>query len=207
MTVDTKDLDTHEYQLEDKVIQVSMDPIGKLKAGTGATVWDSCVVLAKYFEKAHKTYSPRVILELGAGTGLLSIVLGILFPNSQVVSTDLSSVVPLLQHNIDNSKIGSIVCKEFDFTAQHPVDVHPDMIVMSDLITWPELYDSLVATLDRLASKDTIVLFSHESRSFEKEAHFYARLSKHFTFRHLKPEELDSVYQSEDIYVFIAKKK
>jgi predicted nicotinamide N-methyase len=207
MAVDTTDLDTHDYQLGKNLIQVTMDPVGRLRAGTGATVWDSCMVLAKYFETAHQSYSPKLILELGAGTGLLSIVLGHLYPNSRIVSTDLSSVVPLLQHNIDNSNLQNIECKEFDVTSQEQLDFVPDLIVMSDLITWPELYEPLVNTLGRIAGKDTKVVFSHESRNFEKEAHYYARLSKYFSFRHLNPNELDPVYQSEDIYVFVAKTK
>jgi hypothetical protein len=109
--------------------------------------------------------------------------------------------------NIKASGLPNIMFQELDWTEPSPIVDFPDLIVMSDLITWPELYDPLINALESMASTETMIVFSHESRNFEKEAQFYAKLSKSFSFNHLKSEELDERYQSEDIYVFTASKK
>jgi predicted nicotinamide N-methyase len=188
-------------------ITIQQDPTGELKAGTGATIWDSCLVLCKYFERQNEISQPKNILELGAGTGLLSIVLSKKFPQSNIITTDISSVLSLLKENVCNSNATNITVQELDWMHPKKFNEEFDLIVMSDTITWPELYEPLLKTLELVSTPNTTLIFAHESRNFEKEAKFYSKLSSKFTFVNIKAEELDPIYQSEDIFVFKARYK
>ncbi len=70
----------------------------------GAMIWDSSFVLMKSFENMDR-YPPghfagKTILELGSGTGVLSIVLLLLMDAGHVVLTDKQVLLPLMEHNI-----------------------------------------------------------------------------------------------------------
>ncbi|KAJ3305748.1 hypothetical protein HDV03_001156 [Kappamyces sp. JEL0829] len=190
-------------------IAIHHDPQGILKAGTGATIWDSSLVLGKYLEKVLETEQDirfkklqekpdLTILELGSGTGLLGLMLHSLFPQARICLTDQESVLPLLATNVNNRD--RIQVKELQWgTKEHIDDIAKDfptgfdLVVHSDLITWPNLYSDLIETLDAFTRpQETLIVFSHESREFEKEAKFYAKLSKKgFVFRNVESHDQD----------------
>lgn len=186
-------------------IKVFTDPIGILKAGTGATVWDSALVLAKYLE-SNIDLNPKNILELGSGTGLLGIIMAKKYPNANVTVSDQLCILPLLQQNIVESGLNNINGKCIDWTSFNESKDY-DLIVFSDLIAWPNLYDDLVRVLDLVSGKDSILIFANEKRDFKKEVDFYSKLSVQFVFDYVREDKLDETFQSEDIYVFTAKKK
>jgi predicted nicotinamide N-methyase len=65
--------------------------------GFASTVWDSSIVLAKYFELHSARYKAKRCLDLSAGCGLPGIVLSRL--GAQVTATDLAPNLPLLEKN------------------------------------------------------------------------------------------------------------
>lgn len=75
----------------------------------GTTVWDGSIALAKMFEnnlRFPQSYLQKChVLELGAGCGLVGIVLSLLGAKSVVLS-DLELCVPTLQRNIDRNISG-----------------------------------------------------------------------------------------------------
>jgi predicted nicotinamide N-methyase len=84
-----------------------------------------------------------------------------------------------------------------------------DLVILSDCIWFPALYAPLTGTLARIlkpgSSSQLIVAF--EKRNFSQEMEFFAALGKSFTFRDVKPEEQDSNYQSDDIFVFLCQRR
>ena len=203
-------------------VEIYHDPQGILKAGTGATVWDSSMVLAKYLEKQLEESSDNYfkqlrnrehfsILELGSGTGLVGLILHSLFPNATLCLSDQESMLPLLLANIKEKE--RIQVKELNWGNKEHMDLISkefgkfDLIIHSDLITWPALYSSLIETLDYFSKpKDTMIVFSHESRDFEKEAKFYAKLSKTgFTFKNVESNDQDEIFRAEEIFLFVVK--
>ncbi|KAG0375904.1 Methyltransferase-like protein 21D [Mortierella sp. AD032] len=84
-----------------------------------------------------------------------------------------------------------------------------DLVILSDCIWFPALYEPLTGTLTRLlrpgSTSQLIVAF--EKRNFSEEMEFFAALGKSFTFRDVKPEEQDSNYQSEDIFLFLCQRR
>lgn len=65
--------------------------------GFASTVWDSSIVLAKYFERHAGRYAGARCLDLSAGCGLPGLVLARL--GARVTATDLSPNLPLLEKN------------------------------------------------------------------------------------------------------------
>lgn len=111
----------------------------------------------------------RDIIELGAGTGIVAITLGILRSKldtygqpGRIVTTDLSSALPLLQRNISsNSSLLSKVSPEpaaLDWEVQglpdaimSNFDAGLDAIVMADVTYNTTSFPALINTLSRLA--------------------------------------------------------
>ncbi|KAJ7319808.1 hypothetical protein JRQ81_019319 [Phrynocephalus forsythii] len=75
----------------------------KIREGTesyGAVVWSSALVLCHFLETNVKSYNmvDKNVIEIGAGTGLVSIVASIL--GARVLATDLPELLGNLQYNI-----------------------------------------------------------------------------------------------------------
>lgn len=64
-------------------------------------VWDSSIVLSKYFERHPQLVEGKRCLDLSAGCGLVGLVLCKL--GSDVVATDLKENLPLLQRNFNEN--------------------------------------------------------------------------------------------------------
>ncbi|RDX50268.1 hypothetical protein OH76DRAFT_1349222 [Lentinus brumalis] len=109
---------------------------------------------------------PRRIIELGAGTGILSLTLGALRcarttqKEGCVLTTDLGSALPLLQHNIaTNASLFTGPSShprplELDWDEAPPEEVRSaggfDAIVMADVTYNTASFPALVRTLDAL---------------------------------------------------------
>src|SRR5208282_5514833 len=107
----TKDISPLMYPLTSyKTVQIiQKSPIDSISTGT--TLYLSSQLLAHYVQEI----TPRgtKAIELGAGTGLVSIVLGKL--GWDVWTTDLSNVIEdVLRINIDRNREGTIVVQELD---------------------------------------------------------------------------------------------
>ncbi|KAI8904394.1 putative methyltransferase-domain-containing protein [Gorgonomyces haynaldii] len=190
-----------DLEIDGHALSVQMEPNGEL--GTGSTVWDCAVVLSKYFERSKP--NAQSVLELGSGTGLLGLVLQHLLPEAHITLTDQEKLLKLLKTNVPGASVQELSWGNDSHLKALKKDY--DLIVFSDLIAWPELYQDLVKSLEFLATSNTRIVFASERRDFEKEVEFYRLLSRSFTFRDIKPEQLDPIYQSDDIYVFEANKK
>ncbi|KAF9346285.1 Methyltransferase-like protein 21D [Mortierella sp. AD094] len=84
-----------------------------------------------------------------------------------------------------------------------------DIVILSDCIWVPALYEPLIGTINALikpGSKTQLVI-AFEKRNFSEEMEFFALLGNTFRFRDVKPEDQDSNYQSEDIYLFVCQRR
>lgn len=132
----------------------------------------------------------RDIVELGAGTGIVAITLGILRSKldihgqpGRIVTTDLPSALPLLQHNISsNASLLSKVSPEpaaLDWEAERlpdavtsNFDAGLDVIVMADVTYNTASFPALISTLSRLvefskskrADRRPFILLGYEER-------------------------------------------
>ncbi|KAA6422578.1 MAG: methyltransferase 21A [Trebouxia sp. A1-2] len=82
--------------------------------GFASTIWDSSIVMSKYFERWDGRWVGKKCLDLSAGCGLVGIVLARL--GADVVLTDLLPNLPLLadncKANVPEDASGSVIVKE-----------------------------------------------------------------------------------------------
>ncbi|KAJ3386339.1 Methyltransferase-like protein 21D [Lobulomyces angularis] len=194
-------------------------------SGIGSTVWDSSLILCKFFEKNPSLLLKKnVVYELGSGTGISGLVLGMIMENLkrsqtkkvQINLTDKEVALSLIKLNLNNllTKYNSNL-KSVDFNVTKldwlekgvGYDV-ADLIILTDCVHWENLFDPLIETLSNLSQKSvTEIYLVYEQRNFDCEAKFFIKLSNKFKFSLVNNSELDPVFRAEDIFVFKIEKK
>ncbi|KAL1660630.1 putative methyltransferase-domain-containing protein [Schizophyllum commune] len=182
--------------------------------GIAGRVWEASYIMEEYLnpkaildppEDGSGSGAPKVILELGSGTGLLSARMAELAsPEDLIIATDLPEVCPLIEKNI-GATIKHSACSvavrplawadaadlealrtEYFSSPNHKALTH---IVCSDLVYFPELLAPLLRALlsvsaapfiDR-ASPPTIAI-SYKVRSLVKESPFWSAFGLWFNF-------------------------
>lgn len=99
--------------LPDDKIQLEVD----MTVGIGGDRWPGAMTfcrlianLAYRYSVFHDIFTDKKVIELGSGTGLVSIVLKKLFQMSHIVASDLDSHVSLIQRNVQRN-IEMHICK------------------------------------------------------------------------------------------------
>ncbi|KAJ7252757.1 putative methyltransferase-domain-containing protein [Mycena haematopus] len=138
-------------------------------------IWDSGIGLSSWLVQHPPSFlsspKPLRILELGAGTGIVSILLGVIRPEDRIIATDVASAMPLLQHNIATNEScveGAVLDWDED---EFPECVQEcgafDVIVMADVTYNTASFPSLVRTLKTLVNlspKRPRVLLGYKER-------------------------------------------
>ncbi|KAM5180634.1 protein-lysine methyltransferase METTL21E-like [Mantella aurantiaca] len=139
----------------------------------GATVWPSALVLCYFLEKQGKQLGleDKRIIEIGSGTGLVSIVASLL--GAQVIATDLEDLIGNLQYNVvRNTKLkckyapqvkeltwGSNLEEKFPRCSSHF-----GYILATDVVYNHPYLDELLETFDHLSQEETIILWAMKFR-------------------------------------------
>ena len=74
--------------------------------GTGLNIWDGAILLANYLELHQNIVQGKRVLELGSGPGFVGIAAG-LAGALEVVMTDLSYCIPLMNANVERNIIAA----------------------------------------------------------------------------------------------------
>ncbi|XP_020667676.3 protein N-lysine methyltransferase METTL21D [Pogona vitticeps] len=155
----------------------------------------------------------KAVLELGAGPGLVGLMAACL--GASVTVTDLEEVQDLLKMNIENNQnliTGSIQAKVLKW-GEEVTDFlpAPDYILMADCIYYEESLEPLIKTLKDLSGPRTSILCCYEERTMGKnpevEKRYFELLQKDFELEKVPLEEHDEEYRSEDIHIFIIRRK
>jgi len=183
----------------DKTIEVVLaqdkTALRSRKGDTGSVLWRASVDLAQVVLQQHYSQDENALLdsntlpnahvfELGAGTGLLSIVLSSLV--HQYTVTDIPDLLPLIRKNLalnfdgwpnSNCSGSNITAEELDWLELHgtlisihsrlvPAPADPiDLLLAVDCIYNPSLLPALVETIDFLTTPGkTAVLVVMELR-------------------------------------------
>ncbi|XP_063717048.1 protein N-lysine methyltransferase METTL21A-like [Symsagittifera roscoffensis] len=181
-----------EFKKSFKTFSFSSGPSGhffevKIKqdwdaVGVAGVVWESAEILSIYFSKYPGLVRNKRVLELGAGTGLCSIVCKHLGAE-QVIATDRKSVIHALKENVelnfsDVNSSDSVVVNILDWTeidTKWEMTFSPDIILGADLVYIDELFDDLLKTLLKVTSKQTVVYFCSKIR-YDRDLKFYELL-------------------------------
>ncbi|XDA80143.1 hypothetical protein R6Z07F_010137 [Ovis aries] len=175
----------------------------------GAVVWPSALVLCYFLETNVKQYNlvDKNVIEIGAGTGLVSIVASLL--GAHVTATDLPELLGNLQYNISrNTKMKAKYLpqvKELSWGValdeNFPrASTNFDYILAADVVYAHPFLEELLITFDHLCKETTIILWVMKFR-LEKENKFVDRFEQLFDL-----EEISS-FPSLNIKLYKAMKK
>ncbi|XP_034535814.1 methyltransferase like 21e isoform X2 [Notolabrus celidotus] len=148
----------------------------KIKESTdlyGAVLWPSAMVLCHFLETYRDKYNlvEKNVIELGAGTGLVSIVAGLL--GAKVTSTDLPDVLGNLQYNVlrntrDRCKYTPVVTELIwgqEVEKRFPRATHCfDYILAADVVYSHPYLKELMDTFDYLCQENTQILWAMRFR-------------------------------------------
>ncbi|KAG2182390.1 hypothetical protein INT43_007320 [Umbelopsis isabellina] len=203
--------------------------------GNQANMQPANPIPAEYY--SGKATQPYRILELGAGTGYVGIALARrLCSECKIYITDLEDVAPLIQQNVDAQKqaLSALVSVQSlhwgDMTHGKRIldEGELDLIIVSDCVYFPELFQLLTNTLLQVCTKKTQVVIGYKSRSLEKEIGFwqdyFGRFFEYEPVRRISQtrvenpadenkdsddhESISEIFgQEEELYIFIGQKR
>lgn len=184
---------------------------------TGAVMWDSGVVLAKFLE--HSVDSGMLLLqgkkvvELGSGCGLVGCVAALL--GGQVFLTDLPDRLRLLKKNVEanlghGNVRGSATVMELlwgDDPDQDLIEQKPDYVLGSDVIYSEEAVADLVATLLQLCGSETTIFLAGELRNDAVLEYFLEVAMKSFVVGRVDQTQWHPDYCSSRVVLYVLVKK
>ncbi|KAF4119166.1 methyltransferase like 21e isoform X2 [Onychostoma macrolepis] len=159
----------------------------------GAVLWPSAMVLCHFLDTHQEEYNltDKNIIELGAGTGLVTIVTSLL--GAKVTSTDLPDVLSNLRHNVQRNT--RELCRHEPLVSElswgkqleerFPRDTcHFDYIMAADVVYAHPYLQELMETFMHLSSDDTVILWAMRFR-LDPENSFVDTFEKHFHLEEL----------------------
>ncbi|KAK6740191.1 hypothetical protein RB195_008577 [Necator americanus] len=153
--------------------------------GVAGVLWDSAIVLSEYLVR-NDVVRGRRVLELGAGTGLPSIVAAKLFAR-HVTATDQPMALPLLNKNIKSNlgqdQLSAVTVLPLDWTnVPAGEQLTFDVILGADLVYNERVFEDLRRIMKRLINGDTVMLMASKIR-YPKDKRFYDTLEDEFSVR------------------------
>uniref|UniRef100_A0A0D9WKP9 Uncharacterized protein n=1 Tax=Leersia perrieri TaxID=77586 RepID=A0A0D9WKP9_9ORYZ len=182
---------------------------------TGAVVWDSAIVLAKFIE--HSVDSSLLLLrgaravELGAGCGLAGCVAALL--GAHVLLTDLPDRLKLLRKNVDLNVLacrGSARVADLVWGDEPDPDLlNPplDFVLGSDVIYSEEAVDDLLLTLNHLSAPQTTIILAAELRNDVVLECFLDAAMADFQVGCIEQEQWHPDFRTSRVALFILLKK
>ncbi|XP_019214827.1 protein-lysine methyltransferase METTL21C [Oreochromis niloticus] len=175
----TKDI--YHYVGEDIVIYESIDSFG-------AMMWPAALALCSFLENNRHMVNlkGKEVLELGAGTGLVTIVASLL--GASVTATDLPEMLGNLRANVMRNTRNR--CRHtpqvvalpwsYDLERTHPSSVyHYDYILAADVVYHHNYLGELLVTMKHFCKLGTTLIWANKVR-FESDLTFTENFKKAF---------------------------
>ncbi|XP_077482700.1 protein-lysine methyltransferase METTL21C-like [Stigmatopora argus] len=145
-------------------------------------IWPAALALSQYLD-SHRTQLnlvDKAVLEIGAGTGLLSIVASLL--GAWVTATDLPDVLGNLRYNLSKNTRGR--CRHtpqvaplswgYDLQRTYPTSVYCyDYILAADVVYHHNFLDELLATMKHFCKPGTTLILANKLRMETDNAFMY----------------------------------
>ncbi|XP_010212414.1 PREDICTED: protein-lysine methyltransferase METTL21C [Tinamus guttatus] len=175
------DKEHYTYAGHQIVIQESIEHFG-------AVVWPGALALSQYLESNQERFNlkDKKVLEIGAGTGLVSIVACIL--GAYVTATDLPEVLENLSFNISKNtkdmnthkpEVRKLVWGE-GLSEDFPVSTYRyDFVLASDVVYHHTALEALLATMTYFCQPGTVLLWANKFR-FSTDYEFLEKVSNIF---------------------------
>ncbi|CAH1243565.1 METTL21A [Branchiostoma lanceolatum] len=173
--------------------------------GEGATVWESGETMSKYLEQSGLDLEDKEVLELGSGTGLVSIVASLM--GAKVTATDLGDVLCCTKGNIprnteDKVKHRPVIRRlEWGSDDLHGFIPQYDYVLGADIVYIKRTFPELMRTIMHVCGPQTTLILANKFRWYT-DGEFYEKvLSKKFDVEEILYDEENKVK------VFRCKKK
>ncbi|XP_055949916.1 histone-arginine methyltransferase METTL23-like isoform X2 [Argiope bruennichi] len=126
----------------------------------GMYVWPCAPVLGKYIWHNRKRLKDKVIIELGCGTGLISVLAAKC--GAYPILTDSKKYGPVFKIAEENMKLNNIDCKDFEIQELTWGYITPfiirnrpiDFILGSDVFYCPKDFEDLIVTVSYILKKN-----------------------------------------------------
>jgi predicted nicotinamide N-methyase len=198
-------------EVENKRMTIHQD----FEYGYAGEIWDAALVFTYFIskEKAQILFplKSKIILELGAGTGICGLITG-LFEPKLIILTDKEENLPLLKKNHQLNKdimASEVKVLPLDWNNKNhysQIKENIDYIIASDVIWNFNYFDALLNAFYYFYRDDTIILLSYTYRKPE-DAEFFKILKERGWVLEKIPEELyDETYKSHDILLLTMRK-
>ncbi|KPP65650.1 protein-lysine methyltransferase METTL21C-like [Scleropages formosus] len=146
----------------------------------GAIVWPAAVALCQFLENNRKQINleDKWVLEIGAGTGLLSIVASLL--GAWVTATDIPDMLGNLSCNLHRNTRGyskytpqvAPLCWEQDLEQTYPRSVYRyDYVLAADVVYLHNFLDPLLVTMRHFCQPGTTLIWANKVR-FQSDLQF-----------------------------------
>nr|XP_019945322.1 PREDICTED: protein-lysine methyltransferase METTL21E-like [Paralichthys olivaceus] len=174
----------------------------------GALIWPGAVALCQFLENSRRQVNlmDKAVLEVGAGTGLLSIVASLL--GAWVTATDLPDILPNLTFNLlRNTKGRSRYTPQVAALtwAQHlerdfpHLSYHYDYVLAADVVYHHDSLEELLETMRHFCrpGSRTTLLWANKIR-FQSDLRFTERFESSFNTKLLTelPQQEVRIYQA-----------
>ncbi|XP_056876422.1 uncharacterized protein LOC130518093 [Takifugu flavidus] len=173
--------DIYHYAGHDIVIQESIDYFG-------AVMWPGALALCSFLDNNRQMVDVRgkEVLELGAGTGLVTIVASLL--GASVTATDLPEVLSNLKANVMRNTRGR--CRHtpqvaaliwgHDLETTYPTSVYRyDYVLAADVVYHHDFLNELLDTMKHFCRPGTTLIWANKVR-FEGDLKFMEDFQKTF---------------------------
>lgn len=172
----------------------------------GAVIWPGAVALCRYLEKNREQVDllDKAVLELGAGTGLVSIVASLL--GAWVTATDLPDVLSNLNFNLSRNtrgrcrytpQVAALVWGQ-DVKRDFPSSVYNyDYVFCADVVYHHNFLEDLLITMQYFCKPGTTLLWANKVR-FQSDLRFIENFKNVFNVTLLEeiPQEEVRIYQA-----------
>ncbi|KAM9860529.1 uncharacterized protein mettl21ca [Aulostomus maculatus] len=151
-------------------------------------IWPAALALCQYLDTHRQQLSllDKAVLEVGAGTGLLSIVASLL--GAWVTATDLPEALGMLRCNLSRNTRGR--CRHtpqvaaltwgYDLERTYPTSVYRyDYVLAADVVYHHDFLDELLATMKHFCKPGTTLIWANKVR-FESDLTFTDNFKKAF---------------------------
>lgn len=201
------------------------------ETGCGGKVWVAGELLCEFIlEMSNNTgllskWAPQSsqfmnVLELGSGTGLVGLCVGLLSKNMfdqniKTYITDIDHLVPLMEKNIDLNIVGTdVVAKELWWGEPLPIEFVPssnasintqniDLILAADCVYLEKTFPLLEKTLLDLTegTNPPMILMSYRKRR-KADKHFFQKIKKNFDVITVREFEKYDIYLKQRTHLF-----
>ncbi|XP_075708070.1 EEF1A lysine methyltransferase 3 [Rhinoderma darwinii] len=145
--------------------------------GVAAPVWDAALCMCTYFEEQKLNFKGKKVIELGAGTGIVGILVSLL--GGHVTVTDLPHALPQISKNVSvnvpSDHAPNVCALSWGIDQEHfPRDY--DFVLGADIVYLKETYDLLVQTLLHLCGPHTTIFLSSKMRKEHGTMDFFKNI-------------------------------